>query len=417
MTTAAPLRPDSGAVSFPFGVAPEPPDEGGGRNGRGADTANRLLLHGARHHDRDALFQHWGQGRKGWNWQRTPDWRADRTTIRAALVLRQRARVEEGARVALWLPLGPSLAVLERAVWSIGAVSTPLWPEWPPARVAEVLFEATPAALFAPSLDALRELEALGGRPETVETAVCMLAPEASGDDWISYASFLEYGGVLDTPERASMLRALARKLTPSTPASLEYGADPVATDGAVPRERPREVDHRELVERAARITHALGTGRNRTRVLTTERPELFSRVLVLAAWADGLTRTAFAGCVMGREHVPDLRPELVACRSQDAEFWLGVLDGLGGPEAEESSERARGWRGKLKLPISRDGEPRAARRVRRLIVLDGDASPTWKRAADGVEILAAAELWSEPPRFGDEVAQPGRMERGARGA
>jgi len=55
---------------------------------------NRLLLHGARYHDRKAVFVSRDLGE-------TPDWRADRLSIRVALALRQDLAVGPGDLVAL----------------------------------------------------------------------------------------------------------------------------------------------------------------------------------------------------------------------------------------------------------------------------------------------------------------------------
>ena len=82
------------AEAFPYGVEPEIPVDEGTEDDRGADTVNRLLLHGARYHDRDGVFTRWEQGRKGWAWTPMPDWRADRHTVRLALVLHQRMGIE-----------------------------------------------------------------------------------------------------------------------------------------------------------------------------------------------------------------------------------------------------------------------------------------------------------------------------------
>ena len=90
--------------TFPFGVRPDVPVDDGTEDDRGPDTINRLLLHGARYHDRESLFIRWEQGRKGWSWTSHPDWRADRNAIRAALVLRQRIGMEASERAALWIP-------------------------------------------------------------------------------------------------------------------------------------------------------------------------------------------------------------------------------------------------------------------------------------------------------------------------
>ena len=99
---------------FPFGVRPDVPVDEGTEDQRGPDTINRLLLHGARYHDRDALLLRWEQGRKGWGWEAHPDWRMDRDAIRTALVLRQRIGMDAGEHAALWIPFGMEFSTVER---------------------------------------------------------------------------------------------------------------------------------------------------------------------------------------------------------------------------------------------------------------------------------------------------------------
>ena len=80
---------------------------------------NRLLLHGARYHDRKAVFVSRALGE-------TPDWRADRLSIRIALALREELGVGPGGVVALSMPLSVQWALAERAVWGLGAATVPL---------------------------------------------------------------------------------------------------------------------------------------------------------------------------------------------------------------------------------------------------------------------------------------------------
>lgn len=314
------------APAFPFAVEPSADDdtaEASRDDARGPDTVNRILLHGARHHDREAVFLGWGQGRKGWGWRPTPDWRADRAAIRAALVLRRRLQVAEGERVALWLPLDPAWAEIERGVWSIGAVSVPVDPAWPVARVAEVLADSEPVVLFAPSLDRVRALEAIGGRPEELRAVVPRRAPEAQGEDWLSLAKLLEYGGVQDTPERASMWRTFARSVGPDVVASIEYGeredGESDAGPARHPARSPRAVTQGELRRWAALLTRRFPPRPDGVRLVATDRPDLAARVLTVAGWADGLTRTAFAASRVPRERASELAPELVAGRGSEA--------------------------------------------------------------------------------------------------
>lgn len=405
---------------FPFGVHPEPDDdaEASRDDARGPDTANRILLHGARHHDRDAVFLRWGQGRRGWEWQLTPDWRADRASIRAGLVLRERLGVAEGERVAIWLPLGPEWAEIERGVWSIGAVSVPIWPDRPLGRVASVLADSSPDVLFTPSLAAVRELEAIGGRPEGVRAIVPLEAPEEQGDDWLSLAKFLEYGGVRDTPERASMWRTYARGVGPDAPASLEYDDGPDGVPGEAGAGAPCEVSQGELVAWAERIARRFPARKGGTRLLATDRPDLISRVLIVAGWADGLTRTAFAPSRVGRERAGQLGVDVVAARGSEAGALLGSLTGSGAARVAGSGEDESAARPALRLlgrlrRAAADGSDAAASPPR-LLSIDGTRPEDEDAAGTYGDVVDAAELLGAPGGSPEDEAGPDGLEKHA---
>ena len=310
--------------AFPFGVRPDVPVDEGTEDGRGADTVNRLLLHGARYHDREALFIRWEQGRKGWNWVDHPDWRADRNAIRAALVLRQRIGMEAGERAALWIPFDMEFATAERGIWSIGGLSVPVWPNWSIDKVATLLHESTPVVLFAPDADSFRELKAIGGVPDSVRATV-LLGGEAEkiDDEALPYDRFMDYGGVLDTAERASMWRTTVRAIPPDAAVSLEYrwqgGLKP---QGAI--------SQAGLVEAVSAVLKLLPPKAGRLQILAGDRPDPVSRALLYAAWTDGLTRTAFVRSQAAIEAVSDLDPALVAGPSDLLER---IVDGLQRPE------------------------------------------------------------------------------------
>jgi acyl-CoA synthetase (AMP-forming)/AMP-acid ligase II len=136
---------------------------------------NRLLLQGARYHERRSLFV-------SADWGEMPDWRADRHSIRIALALRERHGVGPGDVVALGIPFSARFVLAERAIWGLGASTLPL-----PQR--GVRWKAT-------------------------------IASESECD------ALLEEGGVLDTPERAASFRAFAREVPATAIASIESGRE-----------------------------------------------------------------------------------------------------------------------------------------------------------------------------------------------
>ena len=293
--------------AFPFGVLPDRPGDEGAQDDRGPDTINRLLLHGARYHDREALFLMWEQSRKVWGWQGHPDWRTDRNAIRAALVLRQRIGMEAGDRVVLWIPFGMDFATIERGVWSIGGLSVPVSPRWSADRVATLLHETRPAVLFVPAVDSLRELKSIGGVPDSVRATVLMAGEvEDQGEEALGYDAFMDYGGVLDTAERASMWRTTVRSIPPNTPVALEY-----RWEGG--QKSLGAMSQAGLVEAAQAVLRLLPAEKGGLQILAGAEPDPICRALLYAAWADGLTRTAFVPPGPAIEHTGQLQPRLLA--------------------------------------------------------------------------------------------------------
>jgi hypothetical protein len=225
---------------FPFGIQSEVADPGG--DARGPDTMNRLLLHGARYHDRKAVFVSRELGE-------TPDWRADRLSIRVALALREDLEVGPGDLVALLMPLSVRWALVERAVWGLGAAT----------------MTVSPGSSFIPRVKAVF---ASSGRGLDVPGVPVV----ALDSDW---DALLDRGGALDTPERASRFRATARQVTPDSLCSIE---------GEL------ELRHEEWVERVLSLLARFPPERGRRDVLAIAEPSVPARALLYASWADGFT-------------------------------------------------------------------------------------------------------------------------------
>jgi acyl-coenzyme A synthetase/AMP-(fatty) acid ligase len=203
---------------------------------------NRLLLHGARYHDRKAVFVSRELGE-------TPDWRADRLSIRVALALREDLGVGPGDLVALLMPLSVRWALVERAVWGLGAATLP--------GSKHCGFDRPVKAVFASSAEGVSNL----GVPVV-----------ALDSDW---DALLDRGGVLDTPERASSFRASAH----DTPKESVCSVEP---DG--------EHRHEDWVPQIERFLGRFPSERGRRNVLGIAEPHVAARVLLYAGWADGLT-------------------------------------------------------------------------------------------------------------------------------
>ncbi len=284
--------------AFPFGLNPEQPLWADRPD---ADTVNRLLLRAARFHDRVSVFVSWAEDPTGSRWVNDPDWRADRHTVRVALVLRQRLQVTAGERVALWLPLRVEWPVLERAIWSVGATTVPVWPSWGLERVGQVLRDSQPAVLFAADRLAVNTLRIIGGLPDTIRAVILLEGEAGDPDQELPYARFMDYGGVLDTAERAAMWRTMCAMSSPDDVISHEYEADAVTA-----------VTHAEWVEALASVAHHFKPERGRVQIVCDPRPSRAARALVYSGWADGFTQTVFAATDAARRRVTEFDPDLV---------------------------------------------------------------------------------------------------------
>jgi hypothetical protein len=203
---------------------------------------NRLLLHGARYHDRKSVFVSSDLGE-------TPDWRADRMSIRIALALREDLEVGPGDLVALLMPLSVRWALVERALWGLGAATLPSSPEsW---------FDRPVKAVFASRAEGLSNL----GVPVV-----------ALDSDW---DALLDRGGVLDTPERASSFRAAARETPKGAVCSIESDV---------------ELRHEDWVLRIETFLERFPPERGARHVLDFSQPHFAARALLYAGWADGFT-------------------------------------------------------------------------------------------------------------------------------
>lgn len=269
------------------------------------NTANRMLFHGARYHDRSAVFLEPTPGANGASpWTEVPDWRADRHSIRAGLVLRHRFGLPRGTRVAVWGRLDPRFAVVERGAWMLQIATVPVDPSADRGLVSAILEETEPSVLFAPAAADVEELREAGAWTDSLQAAVIGRGGSDASAGLLSYEDLQYYGGVLDTPERAVMCRSAARDVPPEAIASLE-----IADGGG----RVVAVTQRQWAEQMEAAASRAGSVGDGPRPLPSDRPTPALRALAYAGWADGETTTAFAPAPSrdGADVVPDGTPEL----------------------------------------------------------------------------------------------------------
>ncbi len=215
-------------------------------------TINEHLITGAEFHDRDGVFVQWN----GANWDTTPDWRADRHSIRLALALQERFGVGLGDVVAIHMQLCLEWPLIERAVWGLGATSVPV-------RDLSLLENCKPVVAFS---------DCESSSFSQFKLKVVTLTE--------GYLELLDEGGVLDTPERATQFRKQARQMAPEVVASIEDG---------------RECSHRYWISVIEQFSSKHKCKPGQTNVLTSREPNMASRVALYAAWGGGIVRTAFS--------------------------------------------------------------------------------------------------------------------------
>jgi hypothetical protein len=277
-------------------------------------------------------------------------------------------------------------AIVERAIWSIGAVSVPVWPEWELEQVAHVLADARPQVLFAPDRESAQGLSVIGGLPESVRATILLTGSpdDDEGGDLLPYERFMDYGGVLDTAERAAMLRTSARSVKPEDLATIEYTME---SRGAT----RQEVDHATMVGTMEGLSRRFPPAHEGIHLLTDNRPGTIQRALLFAGWADGLTMTAFATSQEVWEQASALRPDVVACRE---EAVGPLLERIRRAAAEAPGQ---GRESDLTSPHGTGAKHRLS-----LFVMDGLSDSLDRSAAGGgrVEYVQPADL-DVPPAGG----------------
>ena len=234
---------------------------------------NRLLQHGARFHSRKAAFASFEND----DWQITPDWRADRQALRIALAFQERLGVEAGETVAVALPLGLTWILIERAVWSLSAMTLGVDPEAGLRQISLAFTDTKPAVLVVREESWLKTLIAFAPLPDSVRQVVVLRAQQTT--DLPSLSNLIELASVRDTPELATAWRSRARSTPPEAIATIENG---------------RAWTHRELVAAVSQLAAEMPPQQGSIRIVAETTPALALRLVAHSSFADGWSCAGF---------------------------------------------------------------------------------------------------------------------------
>ncbi|MBX6365832.1 MAG: hypothetical protein IRZ00_18445, partial [Gemmatimonadetes bacterium] len=280
-------------------------------------TLAQLYQLAMREHLREGVLRWWSGGR----WEVMPDWRFDRRVIRLALVLRERFEVQPGDVVYLGGALRPELIVAELAVTSLGAVALMADAALGGADLVEGLGAEAPKAALCPAA-----AWATPGFADVVPAGRAIALDAGAPPEAVAYGAALDLGGTLDTPERASALRAAARELAPTQPALRQLQRTPGG--GLV----VSDLSHGEVVAWARGHWEIEPAARGDVVYLAERAPSLTLRALVYAFIGDGHSTIALA--TPGREaaELRELRPGKVVAPAAVLAAVLARPSGPGGP-------------------------------------------------------------------------------------
>lgn len=277
------------------------------------ETWNRLYLAAMRDHARRAVFLHWwpGTGSSPGRWVATPDWRLDRSVIRLGLYLRERLGVGPGAQVAILSKLEPEQWIADFAILGLGAVSVMLDPTLPATDLETALAATQPVALLG-SATALRDVCAgrpLRGLPD--RRIVWGGADPVAAGASVPLDAALDFGGTLDTPERASAFRAGAREVPPEELAvvHVERGAEGSA--------QVTRLTQREVIAEVERVWRAVAARCGDLGYVAAGGCPLECRRAVYAFVGDGLTTTVFGSAAGVAGELAALRPDKLIAPSR----------------------------------------------------------------------------------------------------
>jgi acyl-CoA synthetase (AMP-forming)/AMP-acid ligase II len=248
------------------------------------DTLCKLYMHAMRCHSRRAALRSVRGGRL----VDVPDWRLDRQVIRLALFVRERLGFTAGQTAAIVAPFDSDAVIADLAVIASGAASAFIPRAFPDAALADAFAAADPHLLFvsdANDLERARRLRALSSDSRRV-----IVFDTAASGGAVPLADALDFGGTLDTAERANAFRARARGVLPSAAAIAQASLD------ASGRLRYDTLTHEAVCDRLAmRQPDAAGRAAARANAFGAS-PTLEDRLRFYGCLAGGAETAALGG-------------------------------------------------------------------------------------------------------------------------
>jgi len=198
MTLDNDVHPPDISIRSGFPLAAEP------------DTLSALYLRAMRTPRRTTVFRY----RDGRLSVDVPNWKFDRQVIRIALFLRERLGVCPGDTVAIVAPLGPVWPLIEFAIVAQGAAAAAIDPAMPNDSIHDALVAIAPQAIFSCRA-------AHGALRFDPEHSILIDAPPGPSGV-VTFAEMLDFGGTLDSAERANAFRERARQVTNDSTAVIQ---------------------------------------------------------------------------------------------------------------------------------------------------------------------------------------------------
>ena len=275
-------------------------------------TVARLYDLGMRHHIRKAALSWW----EGATLEPMPDWRLDRLVIRTALYWREHLHLEPGGRVLLFGRLGWLWPIVDFAAMGFAMVPVGVEHVLGDEDLVGLLAQAAPRVAFATDAESAGRLRGLceAGRMPGMTIVAEGLPPDVEG--LLPLGRFLDFGGTLDTAERAQAFRAVSREIAPEAEALWHAGPDGL-----------RKLTHEQAMAPIAAGLRTHPAREGDIAYIEGPRVGLRTRLAWAASVGDGLTTTVLGREGRTSEDVAELRPHKMLVSGE----WLeGACDGRG---------------------------------------------------------------------------------------